>query len=366
MREIVLSGINLFEGGPLSIYYDCLDCLVECEIYKEYNILAFVHKKELFAKYADKIEFIELPDSRNSYLKRLWYEYFYFYRFSKKEDIDIWISLHDITPRVKANKLYTYCHNPTPFMKTDLSKVKYSVKNVAFSLFYKYLYRINIKAADAIIVQQDWMRKEFLRLYPIQNVIVARPSVSNGYKAKEVKKETDKKIFVFVSYPRYYKNFEVICQAVKEIDRNDFEVWLTLDGSENKYASDLVHLYSNIKRIKWIGLQSREKIFEIYDIADYMIFPSTLETWGLPISEFKLTNKPLILADLPYAHETLGNYEKALFFDPYNYKDLAEKVSMVLTKQSDAFSSHHEIIPNEPYASNWRELILKFIVNLEN
>ena len=153
MKTLVLSGINLYEAGPLSIYYDCLDALLEKGIYREYKIIAFVHKFSLFEKYKTKIEFIELPDSRNSYLKRLNYEYFYFYSYSKSKDIDVWISLHDITPRVKAKRIYTYCHNPSPFMKKDISKIKYGPTNIAFSFFYKYLYRINIKSATAIILE---------------------------------------------------------------------------------------------------------------------------------------------------------------------------------------------------------------------
>ena len=36
-------------------------------------------------------------------------------------------------------------------------------------------------------------------------------------------------------------------------------------------------------------------------MGDFLIFPSLLETWGLPISEFEQTNKKMILANLPYA-----------------------------------------------------------------
>jgi len=29
---------------------------------------------------------------------------------------------------------------------------------------------------------------------------------------------------------------------------------------------------------------------------------------GMPITEFKATGKPILAADLPYAHETIGEY----------------------------------------------------------
>ena len=156
-KTIVLSGINLFEAGPLSIFYDCLDALVGAGVCNNHHVVAFVHRAELFSKYIGLIKIIELPKSRNNYIYRLYYEFIQFNRYSKKNNVDIWISLHDITPRVKAKKLYTYCHNPTPFMPKDLSKIKYSIKIVLFSLFYRYLYRININKTDAVIVQQDWI-----------------------------------------------------------------------------------------------------------------------------------------------------------------------------------------------------------------
>lgn len=45
-KLLVLSGINLFEGGPLSIYYDLLDSIIEQEIDKRFDVIAFVHTKK--------------------------------------------------------------------------------------------------------------------------------------------------------------------------------------------------------------------------------------------------------------------------------------------------------------------------------
>ncbi|MDD7331046.1 MAG: glycosyltransferase [Absicoccus porci] len=356
MKTLVLSGINLFEAGPLSIYYDCLDELLKKGVDKEYKIVAFVHKLDLFKKYEKKAEFIELPDSRDSYIKRLWYEYFYFYSYSKSKEIDVWISLHDITPRVKAKKLYTYCHNPSPFMKKDISKIKYSPTNVAFSYFYKYLYRINIKSATAIIVQQNWMRKQFLQMYPIHDVIVARPNFNINFESNAEEIKSDKCIFMFASYPRFFKNFEVICESCRKFESDDYEVWLTLDGTENIYSEDLKRKYGDIKNIKWLGIQPRDTVFKMYNQASALIFPSVLESWGLPISEFKLTGKPMFLADMPYAKETLGTYDKVSFFDPKNANELSCLMESFV-KGTIHFSGNSGEIVDNPFAENWSELL---------
>lgn len=357
-ERLVLSGINLFEGGPLSIYYDCLDTLRNAGIYKKYQITAFVHKKELFRQYEDIALVVELPASRKNWLLRLYYEYFYFMKYSRQRNIAVWISLHDITPRVKVRSLYTYCHNPSPFLKKDVTKIKYSIRNTAFTFFYQYLYRINIRSAAALIVQQEWMRREFLRMFPVKNVIVARPDASISYRFQGLHASNRQKIFIYAAYPRYFKNFEVLFRACEMLERagmREFQVWVTIDGSENAYSMELKKKYGSIKCIKWLGIQSRETLFELYDRADCMVFPSLMETWGLPISEFKQSGKDIILADLPYAHEALGSYEKCMFFQAENAVSLCRKMNRVLRGRPKYCPQHKKKI-QEPVADSWEEL----------
>jgi len=61
-KLIVLSGINLIEGGPLTIYKECLGCL-EKYFLKEYEIIALVHNKELFKEFDKRIKFVEFEKS---------------------------------------------------------------------------------------------------------------------------------------------------------------------------------------------------------------------------------------------------------------------------------------------------------------
>lgn len=365
MGTIVISGINLFEGGPLSVYKDCLNNIIANSIHIENNIIAFVHKKELFAEFTDEIMFIELPKSRKSYLFRIWYEYVYFYFYSKVREIDIWISLHDITPNVKAKKRYVYCHNPSIFMKTELKNLKYSYKNVLFALFYKYLYKINIKKNTAIIVQQDWIRDKFKKIFKIEKIIVAKPIVDISRITIEglSKDKKNKYQFIYPAYSRFFKNFEVICEASVFLAKKgieNFEVLLTIDGTENRYSYDLYNKYKAINNIKFMGAQKREKVFALYEQVDCLLFPSKLETWGLPISEFKQTGKSILTVDLPYARETMGNYRKACFFHPNDSKYLAYLMELEIRGENIYTPTKAKFI-KQPYADNWRELLEQII-----
>lgn len=78
-----------------------------------------------------------------------------------------------------------------------------------------------------------------------------------------------------------------------------------------------------------------EEVNEYYKKTDVLLFPSTLETWGLPITEFKSFQKPIILSKLPYAFETLGEYDKGIFFDPLNANELSQKMEGLLNGNNE-------------------------------
>ena len=141
-KNIVVSAINLRSGGTLSILKDCLTYL-SGDLSHKYNIVALVHSEKLIN--VKNITYYEFPVSIKSYVRRIYYEYIDFRRFSKKINPYLWLSLHDITPNVKTDILAVYCHNPSPFYKLSLKEVMLDQKFVLFNLFYKYLYMINIK-----------------------------------------------------------------------------------------------------------------------------------------------------------------------------------------------------------------------------
>jgi hypothetical protein len=63
-----------------------------------------------------------------------------------------------------------------------------------------------------------------------------------------------------------------------------------------------------------------------------------------------------LIADLPYAHETVGDYVDVNFFDPLNPGQLADLMDGYLKGTLCPQGSHQAFI-DEPYAANWEELI---------
>jgi glycosyltransferase involved in cell wall biosynthesis len=367
-KNVVISAINLFEGGPLSVLKDFLFFLNDSKDLNHYKFIALVHKKSMFNEQEyDNIAFVEFPKSRISYAYRLYYEYVYFKSVAAEHSVFFWLSLHDMTPSIGNVSQAVYCHNPSPFNSVNFSDIYMQPTQFFFRLFYKYLYQINIKKNKFVIVQQLWMKDKFKEMFDLNKdkIIIAPPEIQkieSKYVGKSIKKlenkEVSKKVFFFPTFPRPFKNIEVICEAmslVSEETEQSVSMIITIDGSENKYSKIIVEKYKHIKSINFIGLIKREKVYEYYAQSDCLIFPSKLETWGLPISEFKQFNKPMLLADLPYAKETVGNYEFVSFFNPDDPVQLSELIINVIENKL-VFDKTVAIDYEQPYVIGWDEL----------
>ena len=156
---IVVSAVNFFEGGPMTILKECLAHLSD-HLSGRYRIIALVHNTSLLSGNKN-IEYIEFRNARKNWLYRLYYEYVLFYFLSRRLKPYLWLSLHDITPNVTAEVRAVYCHNPSPFYPFSFKLLAVSYQVALFSLFYKYLYRINIHRNKYVIVQQEWLRNAF-------------------------------------------------------------------------------------------------------------------------------------------------------------------------------------------------------------
>ncbi|WP_353168730.1 glycosyltransferase [Flavobacterium sp.] len=328
-KKIVISGINMVEGGIFTILHNALQELSNFVKNEEVEIIALVHDASKFQ--FSNITVIEIPLSKKSWWFRLYYEYFYFKKLSKQLQPDIWFSLHDTTPNVVAKKQFVYCHHPTTLFKPTWKDWKFDYKIGVFSVLYDFLFKINISKNHTVFVQQHWIKKVFEKRFKITNIKVAIPEYIEEISTDFFPFEPNKIHFFYPSFPRSYKNHEVILEAMKLLPKNISEQtqfhFTTIKDSKEKYAQFLVKEYGFLENVHFYGKVKRSQLLSMYKAMDCLLFPSKIETWGLPISEAKAYKKPMFLANLPYAKEACGNYEKVSFFDENNATELAKLIT---------------------------------------
>lgn len=366
-RHLVISAVNFSEGGPLTILRESLDAAV-ATLGSGWTITALVHDCALISD--SRIQTIEFPDSKQSWLRRLRLEWIDFGKISCELKADLWISLHDITPRVSARRQAVYCHNPSPFYRPTWREARFDPAFILFNKFYLHLYRRFIRRNHAVIVQQQWLREAFKRHTGHPNIVVAYPAPYPGNDVAPPPARAMTRLglrlptpseplrLLYPALPRVFKNIETLCEAVCRLSSHAarlVDLRLTLDGSENAYARDLVSRYRGVAGIRFLGRQNRTEMQQEYAASDMVLFPSRLETWGLPISEAKAFGKPLLVADLPYARETVGNYENVTFLPP---NDIASWSKVIARASDGRWVPEGQVVerPADPFCENWPEL----------
>lgn len=367
MKTIVVSAVNLVEAGTLAILKDCLSFLSGVASGGEYRVVAVVYKREL-ADYPG-IEYIETQWPKKRWVNRLWFEYVSMKKISKDlGPVYLWFSLHDTSPSVVAERRAVYCHNSFSFYKWKMHDWVFAPKIALFALFTKFIYQTNIKKNTFLVVQQEWFRKALANMFalPEEKIIVAPPQMKLDNLQPHQSGHLGKYSFIYAASPNSHKNFECICQAVEilmeKYGLHDFRVRITVKGDENKYAR---WLYKNwgekYTNLEFTGFLSKQRLNELYDESSCLIFSSKVETWGLPISEFATYQKPMLLADLPYAHETAAGASMVAYFHPDRPEQLAEQMLVLIKGDFSALQAVPRMEYKEPFARDWQELFNRLL-----
>lgn len=364
MKTVVVSAVNVRKGGTLTILRDCLACLSTLPT-GEYHVVALVHSVRLLD--FPNIKYVEVPWSVKSWLHRLWCEYVTMNQISHRlGDIDLWLSLHDTTPRVHARRQAVYCQTSFPFLKWRWADLKYDYKIVLFSLLTRFAYRVNVRKNQYLVVQAEWLRHGLSRMLNVpQEKFVVFPPLHDGRDIKE-KTQGGGELpgtyrFIYAATPDCHKNFEIVCKSADYLEtklgQGKFCVLLTISGTENKYARNLWQRYRHVQSIRWCGFLPYDRLFELYGQTDCLVFPSRIETWGLPISEYASWGHVMLLADLPYAYETAAGCTHVAFFDVDDAYGLAAKMECLISGDTSILGTVPSRVLQRPFVQDWKALL---------
>jgi len=127
--------------------------------------------------------------------------------------------------------------------------------------------------------------------------------------------------FVYVSSGVSHKNHKRLIKAfievAKKTDKN-IKLHLTLDKEQlPKYVFP-----KNLK-IQFHGSLSIDDVNELYNFCEFAIYPSLVESFGLPLIEATNYGCKIIASDLAYVHEII---KPSLTFDPYSVESISKSI----------------------------------------
>ena len=105
---------------------------------------------------------------------------------------------------------------------------------------------------------------------------------------------------------------------------------LVLIGHQYPVEKDIQGSYG-YKDIIWTGYLERRNVLEILKRADFMIYPSFYEGFGLPVLEAMTVGVPVICSHAASIPEVAG--DAGIYFDPFSIKDMATCIARVSKNQ---------------------------------
>jgi glycosyltransferase involved in cell wall biosynthesis len=129
------------------------------------------------------------------------------------------------------------------------------------------------------------------------------------------------------------KNIRGLMKSLRFLD--DKNIPLVIVGSEDWKAPGISELLAQkeIKeRIIFTGFVADDELAAIYAMAKAFCFPSFAEGFGLPPLEAMASGIPVIVSDTTSMPEVCSH--AALFIDPRNPKNIAEKINSLLKNKT--------------------------------
>lgn len=364
--KILVFDVPASDGGALSVLQEFFEYINSHEKEHQWIFIVSVDKLNSTSK---NVKILKFPETKHNWGKRIYFELFKAKKIIQKEKPDIIFSLQNTALLWTKIPQIIYLHQTLPFIKCKrFSIFKKEERFLAiYRQIFKYLIGWSIKKSSGIIVQTNWVKNAVIELYKTsgQKIFVIPTYVKFNAEIKDV--QIDKNKFFYPTAPFVYKNIQVIIDAVRILVDKGYnpKVYLTINGNENEHSKKIYKQIEKNTAFVLIGKISRESVMNYYKFST-LLFPSYLESLGLPLLEARIMKTNIIASDMPFSHEILDNYKYVQYFDAFNPIDLANKMLYILDNERCINESSYDIQIEEKYSINntWGAVV-KLISNFE-
>ncbi|OGJ43023.1 hypothetical protein A3B60_03795 [Candidatus Peregrinibacteria bacterium RIFCSPLOWO2_01_FULL_39_12] len=151
--------------------------------------------------------------------------------------------------------------------------------------------------------------------------------------AKTLKKYKIKQQFLlYAGVWRSHKNLARLIEAFSILKKEKrLNLQLVITGKPDPYYPEVKNTVKKLnlqEDVIFTGLVDEEELLHLYNAAHIFVFPSLYEGFGLPPLEAMRCGTPVVASNISSIPEICGR-ENAVFFNPYNIKDIAEKIELV-------------------------------------
>ena len=311
---------NLHVGGGAVLLNDFIEAT---KSFPENKFIIYVDKRFKIPNiFKNNIIFLKIPKTRRWRVPLLIQ--------NKISSNDIVIYLTNLPPLIR-HKCKTILVQSNRFVIENSPLSGFKIKTKIRIHVERIFFWLNKKNVDFIIVQSESMSSilqnkgidfEKIKIIPYKNKEVQKTEPNSNY-------NQDRKCFLYIASDDPHKNHKNLIKA-----------WCLL-SSEKIYPKLIITIDENTELYKFITKKierykleieikprlDRTTIINLYNKSTTLIYPSFIESYGLPLVEASHYGVPVLASELDYVRDIIDPEET---FDPNSAKSISRAVKRYL------------------------------------
>lgn len=339
------------EGGGMSIYLQFMDALCQSLVSGAHDETWHVFVDEGMPM--PQMPHVQFYQYHTKGFKRIWFDFVDFERILKKEGVrpNVIVSLQNTGVRCRCERSVIYYHQSLPLYSYNYHGFDHYARTY---YFYHYLYplyvRLFLQKRTFVAVQTEEIKKVFSDKYhfPLHRIGVYMPSIKGVEKTDitDWSYEEGTYNFLFPANPSPYKEHITIAYAMKLICAKNpdmaqkIRIHFTAKAGTMKDLEAYVSEHKIQNNFVFHGIVSHSQLVAMLNGCHGLLFPSMIETLGLPLIEAASLGIPVLVNDLAYAHEVLNGYEGVNYIQTHDYEAWARTIMSCCVKK-ERFTPYH-------------------------
>lgn len=317
----------------------------------QYRFIVFMHPDCKITTSAANVQ-LETVHLHPLLRKLSYWQFFGLKRWAKQHGITPIATISLVSTNVRFNESIPnllYFHNPiaiyreykwSPFQSKERELFLY--RN-----FYNKLIKFSLYKSTHVFTQLECIKHRFCNTFshPTELVNVIRPDFTNP-SVETITPQPLEKNYINLIYPATafkYKNHTVLYDAIRLLKKQNINIklYLTCKSSDFSDIEDIADC------LQFLGYIDYATLLSYYTACDALVFPSYIESFGMPLLEASALNSHIIAANTDFAHELLNDYTKAVFCDYNNPNQWADAIKNLQISQSSAYSKSQVTSSND-------------------
>ncbi len=194
------------------------------------------------------------------------------------------------------------------------------------------------RKASAIITISHFSKKELIRFTgrETQEIYPIHLGVENSWFNIEESKNPHKNPYLlYVGNVKPHKNLKLLLKAFLSICNKIPHDLVIVGKKEGFITGDKIVTEESARlkgRVHFTGYVNNDILQQYFAHADALVLPSFYEGFGLPPIEAMAAGCPVAVSNTASLPEVCG--EAAIYFDPYSFEDIANKILQIVTDTS--------------------------------